>query len=173
MDDTTTERSCECGMPDQWVVDPHFPVEFDERMNEYNLVIRDGSRAVMEYCFWCGGKLPEAKRGDFFTTPSETEMAEVRSLLKGARSHEDVRRVLGPPDEIYDGGGFDQNKSTGAILACWEQSYRYTTRWKTLVLWVPVITEGQFSYAIHGHYLPGKSEPDELASDDRQPPQCE
>ncbi len=147
------ERACECGHPDRWVVDPHFPVEFDEKMNEYQLV-HEGARAVMHYCFWCGGRLPESKRGSFFTTPDAAEVAEVESLLRGAKSHEDVLHILGPPDEIRDMAGGESDMK-GRILARWEQHYRYSTRWKTLVLQVPVILEGRFRYSIHGHYLGG------------------
>lgn len=172
MNDAANERSCGCGMPDRWVASPHFPVEFDERMNEYTLVNPNGARAVMRYCFWCGGKLPESKRGDFFTTPSKSEMAEVHSLLKEAQSHEDVVKVLGPPDEVHNLGGYFGRKGKDTSFARWEQHYKYTTRWKSFVVYVPVIAEGQFSYSIHGHDLSGQSKAEELTSD-RQPPQIE
>src|SRR4051794_25901079 len=107
-------KNCECGHPERWVVDPHFPVEFDERMNEYHLVHK-GARWQMRYCFWCGGRLPESKRGTFFTKPDDAEMAEVRALLKGAKSHEDVLRILGPPDEVCNMGGFTGDKATGTV----------------------------------------------------------
>jgi hypothetical protein len=148
-------RIGDCGMPDRWVVDPHFPVEFDEEMNEYH-VVHKGARAQMRYCFWCGGRLPESKRGTFFTTPDMAEMAEVEALLKGAKSHEDVVRILGPPDEVHDLGGFTKDKATGGVVARWDQHYRYSTRWKTVVLHVPVLLEGRFYYSIHGHYLGGR-----------------
>lgn len=61
-------KSCECGFPKRWFADPTWPVEFDERMNEYNLV-HDGAKAIMRYCYWCGGRLPDSKRDNFFTTP--------------------------------------------------------------------------------------------------------
>jgi len=143
-------------MPERWVVDPHFPVEFDREMNEYHLVHK-GARAVMRYCFWCGGRLPASKRGAFFTTPKKSEMAEVRSLLKGAKSHEDVVGVLGPPDKTVDLGG-SSRKPNGEILCRWRQQLLYSTRWKTLVLHVPVVIDGRFEYSIHGHYL-GKNKP--------------
>src|SRR5262245_35957738 len=143
------ERACGCGHPDRWVRDPHIPVEFDKRMNEYHLV-RDGARTMMRYCFWCGGRLPESKRGSFFTTPDGGEMAEVESLLQRAKSHEDVVQILGAPDEVVDLGGF-HIANGGAVIARWDQHYRYSTRWKTLVLEVPVILEGRFTYSMRGH----------------------
>jgi len=146
------DRICECGKPARWANDPHFPVEFDAEMNEYHMV-RDGAKALMLYCSWCGGRLPESKRGTFFTTPDPAEMAEVESLLKDVDSHEDVVRLLGPPDEIHELGGSDWDKATGAVLARWDRHYRYSKRWKSLVLYVPVIIEGRFSYMIHGHDL--------------------
>jgi hypothetical protein len=144
------QRICDCGGPERWVRDPHFPVEFDEQMNEYHLV-RDGARALMRYCFWCGGRLPESRRGSCFTTPSAAEMAEVKGLLDGAKTHEDVLRILGPPDEFRDMGGGVIDKTSGAVLSRWDQHYAYTKRWKTLVVYVPITLEGRFGYSIHGH----------------------
>ena len=101
------EVDCECGMPARCAANPMIPIEFDEKMNEYHLV-RDGSETQMRYCFWCGGRLPESNRGLFFTTPSESEKAEVKELLKGARSHDDVLSILGPADEFLNLGGIVQ-----------------------------------------------------------------
>ncbi len=147
-------RICKCGHPERWSNDPHYPIEFDVQMNEYHLV-RDGARAIMRFCFWCGGRLPESKRGTFFTTPHDVEMAEVTALLQDAKSHEDVLAVLGPPDEVLDLGGSDIEKATGAIHSRWSQHFRYTSRWKTLVLEVPVVLEGRFTYSICGRDLDG------------------
>ena len=163
---TDEGRICQCGAPEWWIADPHIPVEFDERMNEYGIV-RDGSWTVMRYCFWCGGKLPESKRGDFFTTPSEAELAEVRALLKGCKSHEDVARVLGPPDDVVDMGGQQARKATEPLFARWKQHYRYTTRWESLQVYVPVMIEGGFCYMVRGHYLPNNTDINPLGTDAR------
>jgi hypothetical protein len=145
------ERSCECGMPARCATNPMIPVEFDEEMNEYHLV-RDGAETQMRYCFWCGGHLPKSNLDLFFTRPSESEMAEVKELLKDARSHDDVLRILGPADELCDSNG--SSATPGHIYySRWNQTYLYTTRWNTLELWVPLVIEGRFHWTIHGHPL--------------------
>lgn len=132
---------------------PMFPIGFDEEMNEYYVALIPGGEATMRYCFWCGGRLPESKRGSFFTKPSDEEMDEVVALLRGAKSHEDVLRILGPADELSDANGFMKDPKTGKVIASWDQCYSYSKRWKTLVLRVPVMTSGGFTYSMSGHYL--------------------
>jgi len=145
------EVHCECGKPAKYAADPMIPVEFDEKMNEYHLV-RDGAKTIMRYCFWCGGRLPDSKRDLFFTKPSESEKAEVSELLKAAKSHDDVLRILGPADELFDGNG--GSATPGDIhYSRWNQTYLYKSRWKTLELWVPLVVEGRFQWWIGGHPL--------------------
>ena len=150
-------KPCECGHPERWVNDPMVPVGFDEEMNEYYVQLKPGGEAVMHYCFWCGGKLPESRRGSFFTEPSEEEVEEVRLLLREAKSHEDVLRILGPADELCDLNGFMKDPKTGKVMMRWDQHCLYSKRWKTLELHVPLIVEGNFGYSFHGHYIGKKS----------------
>lgn len=142
---------CECGKPEKYATDPTVPVEFDEIMNEFHLV-RDGSKLIMRYCTWCGGRLPKSKRDLFFTEPNESERAEVMELMKGARSHDDLLRILGPADELSESSG--QVATPGNInYARWSQTYLYKTRWKSLELWVPLVIEGKFQFWTQGHPL--------------------
>jgi len=41
---------------------------FDEKINEYGLIIHDGgeSYSVINFCPWCGKKLPDSKRDAWF-----------------------------------------------------------------------------------------------------------
>lgn len=105
VDPIPDERTCECGYPARWASDPMSPVQFDERLNEYQLLLQNRGYARMRFCFWCGGRLPESKRGTLFTSMDDAELTEARSLLSGAKLFEDVVRVLGPPDETLDLGG--------------------------------------------------------------------
>lgn len=134
-----------------------FPIGFDVEMNEYYVALIPGGEATMRYCFWCGGRLPESKRGSFFTKPSDEEMEEVTALLRGAKSHEDVLRILGPADELRDLNGFMKDPKTGKVIMKWDQYYLYSKRWKTLEIHVPLMIEGKFCYSIHGHSLKKKS----------------
>ena len=44
---------------------PDSLVYYSDRSNEYGLIVHDGgtSYIVIEYCPWCGAKLPESQRG--------------------------------------------------------------------------------------------------------------
>lgn len=157
VDTPPEDRPCNCDHPTKWVADSHFPVEFDEEMNEYYLV-RDGARAVMRYCFWCGGRLPESTRGTFFTTPDQDEMNEIHSLLTNARALEDVFRILGPPDETLDLGGGQYGPG---MAVSWKRIHRYSTRWKSLILDFPDLPDGHRHSIIRGQHL-GNPEVDDL-----------
>lgn len=146
MDKSSEERPCKCGHPARWIFDPHYPVEFDEQMNEYHLV-RDGARAVMRYCFWCGGRLPESKRGMFFTMPDKAEMDEIHSLLANTKSLADVFRILGPPDETLESPGSQIGRGRAIY---WERTHRYSTRWKSLHLDFADLPDGPLLSTISG-----------------------
>jgi hypothetical protein len=77
------EHLCSCGMPDKWTMDPSFPVVFDVATNEYAVLHGPNQRvqAVMRYCFWCGGALPESKRDTFFTAPDPAEVTAMKRIL--------------------------------------------------------------------------------------------
>lgn len=148
---TSDSRHCQCGDPARWLNNPKYPIEFDEKMNEYHLV-RDGAKILMRYCFSCGGRLADSNRHLLSTTPSESEILEVRDLLKDAKSHEDVLRILGPADEFHDAGGSFGNPGD-AFYSRWDRHYVYLKRWKTLRPIVPVVIEGQFCYLRTGQRL--------------------
>lgn len=144
------ERPCDCGTPQRSSADPGCPVEFDSEMNEFHL-IHKRMRAVMRYCFWCGGRLPESKRDQFFSEPSESEKREVSRLLKGVKTIGDARTVLGEPDETFDGNETEQGESS----LRWKQMLRYSRRWKTLVLSVMEMADGTISYITCGQFTGG------------------
>lgn len=145
------EHRCRCDMPDRWVSQANCPVEFDERMNEYHLV-HDGQQWIMRYCFWCGGRLPESKRSTFFTKVAPAEVEKIRTLLTGARTVDDVIRVLGEPDERLECRGGIQ-PGQGEYIP-YRQTLRYSTRWKTVVLNVHEFPDGRIAKSWHGHHVP-------------------
>jgi len=131
------ERACTCGLPEKWAQAPNFPVKFDAEVNEYYLVYGKRGRwhHVMRYCFWCGGRFPQSTLGRLFTEPSEAETAEIRRMLAGVRSTEDILRILGDPDEIIDWYEFDaEDESVCRSERTWKRCFRYGSRWKTLTL---------------------------------------
>jgi hypothetical protein len=138
-------------MPEVWVAHPKFPIEFDEQMNEYQLLCED-STAVMRYCFWCGGRLPESKRNGLFTTPSDDEMEEVWRLLSKAKTAEDVLDLLGSPDQEHR---WDDMQTTDGVYedaVRWTRTLRYMSRWESLVLDVQEMPDGRIQYAVFGQF---------------------
>jgi hypothetical protein len=159
------ERPCTCGLPEKWAQAPSFPVKFDAEVNEYHLLYGKKGRwhHVMRYCFWCGGRLPESTTGRLFTQPSEEEMAEVRGMLAGARSTEEMLRILGDPDEIIDWYEFDaDDKSVYQPERRWKRCLRYSSRWKTLTLDVLDYSDSAdagLEYAIGGKFIASAPRP--------------
>jgi hypothetical protein len=151
--DGAEPRLCDCGFPERWARDPSVPIEFNPKVNEYYLVAgtKGGMHHVMHYCFWCGGRLPESKRGELFTEPAESEMAQVRAVSAEAKSAADVLRVLGEPDATFDWVDTDDPELNGAKK--WDKCYRYSSRWKTLVVNVMEFSDGSIEWAVHGHFL--------------------
>lgn len=47
---------------------PDALVDYVEKFDEYGLIVHDGgsSYVVIDYCPWCGAKLPESKRDEWF-----------------------------------------------------------------------------------------------------------
>jgi hypothetical protein len=140
-------RMCECGMPDRFAIDPAYPVKFDGEMNEYN-VVGDGRIARMYYCFSCGGRLPESKPSKYFTVPDEADQAEVRTIIAGIKSIDDLRRTLGEPDDTFDGAAFP--------CVEWKRTYRYSTRWKSLFLDAQEMPDATIRIVYGGRFIGGQ-----------------
>jgi hypothetical protein len=84
---------CTCGSIAAWAANPELPVTYDKRMNEYGMPGVD-----FFYCVVCGGRMPESKRGTFFTEPSEADYADFRTRTKPLKTLEQVVAVFGKPD---------------------------------------------------------------------------
>jgi hypothetical protein len=43
-------------------------ISYNEKFDEYGIIIHDGGSSVLtiEFCPWCGGKLPDSKRDEWF-----------------------------------------------------------------------------------------------------------
>ena len=151
--DTSEREFCQCGKPEKWARHPAFPVEFDAELNEYYMVHgkKQPRNHIMRYCFWCGGRLPESKRGELFTEPDEGEMAEVRTLLAEARSAADALRVLGEPDNTVDWVEGPEPELYASKK--WTKCHQYSSRWKTLVVNVLEFSDGSYSLAVPGQFV--------------------
>jgi hypothetical protein len=94
-------RKCQCGVVERNAKNPYVPVTFDEELNEYHLTHYDqDSYSMLYYCFFCGGKLPESKRGTFFEEMDPKEVTEFSRLAEQVSDVKSMRAVLGEPDSI-------------------------------------------------------------------------
>ena len=148
-----TERSCSCGHWDELLNDPFVPIWYDSKMNEYMIIhgeITSGGM-VIYYCLFCGGKMPESRRGDFFTIPSKEELAEARSILERITDVDTMRSILGEPDEVFewfkDESGNLLKNLNDLTFKC---QYRYRSRWKTVVITIQELENGRLRFYFHG-----------------------
>lgn len=149
-------NGCQCGGPTRWASDPRYPVEFDQETGEYHLIGSD-RQAVMYYCFACGGRLPQSKRGEFFSQPDEGERSEVKRILAEVENIDDVRRILGPADDTFERQQQDIGHSVDVVE--WKRTLRYSTRWKTFVLDVQETPNGEIRWVIIPRYLGARDRP--------------
>jgi len=92
---------CGCNKMNDWASLPESCVGYNQEYEEYYLRNTDGSRIVMRFCACCGGRLPESKRGDFYTRPDEAEIKALKTVLAGAQSISDVITRIGLPNKRF------------------------------------------------------------------------
>jgi hypothetical protein len=129
------ERSCACPDWPKRARDPFFPVWYNEKMNEYIIISGEiaANSLVVYFCPSCGGRMPKSRRGEFFTIPTDTELAEARTILEGINDVSSMYALLGEPDDVCDWFTDEHGKPLrnpdGATFRC---QYTYKSRWKTL-----------------------------------------
>ena len=150
-------------MPDKWTMDPSFPVVFDIATNEYAVLHGPNQRAqaVMRYCFWCGGALPESKRDTFFTAPDPAEVTAMKRILARVSDARSMRDVLGEPDSTDDWPRDEYHRQQAEIYGIerWERQYTYTSRWRTLCVTITEKADGSVTYAFSGKAKGGSDQP--------------
>lgn len=146
-DDRPEEKQCECSFPQRAVTNVWFPVTYDEKMGEYQLILDCGERgmgsAVLHYCPWCGGLLPKSKRDTFFTVPTEADETDVAEKMASIKTVEQMRTVLGEP-------------SLGSSRA-WLNQYTYSDTWESLDLVIFEYDDGHLGYHFGGKHKSGSS----------------
>jgi hypothetical protein len=88
---------CDCGALDRAARDPELPVEFDAKLNEFNLVHGPG-RMRIYHCWYCGGKAPESLRGTLFARISGDEGDRLFTLMAEASTLTELIERFGEPD---------------------------------------------------------------------------
>ena len=63
---TNTENHCD--RHDNSFDCPDCLIHYDDKFDEYGIIIHDGSRSciTINFCPWCGKKLPDSKRDEWF-----------------------------------------------------------------------------------------------------------
>jgi hypothetical protein len=92
---------------------PEFPIKFDADMNEFQLLHsytntvgeRLVSRWILYYDPFTGQRLPESTRGSLFETPDAGDLSDLAARLRDVTKLEDVRRILGQPDDVFPANG--------------------------------------------------------------------
>jgi hypothetical protein len=99
-----TTMFCTCGWLERAAEEPSSPIGFDERLNEYHLV-HGRFYSIFRFCPFCGCKAPKSRRESLFEVVPEAEMERLQNLVKGIKTLDDARRVLGEPDDVLEPGG--------------------------------------------------------------------
>ena len=111
----------------------------------------------MYYCPFCGGKLPDSLREQYFTEFIESEVSEVRELIKKIDSLDKMRNLLGEPDEIYYWDPVDEHTFKLANVNKWVCTFEYNKRWKSLILSFQELENGTLGISYHGRYIGKKN----------------
>jgi hypothetical protein len=100
---------CQCGWLDGAMRDPHVPVGFDSKVNEYYIESRSEKSELtghmpIYYCPFCGGAPPPSLRASLFEHITAEEHMRLNELTKNLRTVPEVLATFGSPDEdIPDG----------------------------------------------------------------------
>ena len=86
--------------------DPDGPIHWDARLEEFSLLVeRDGWKHfhLMNFCPWCGTRLPKSRRFLQYTLMSEADANAIEEKLRGATTASEVIARLGEPDRTLPG----------------------------------------------------------------------
>lgn len=145
------KTKCHCKAVESAASDSNCPVEFDDTLNEYNIVSIDGRhRYRLYFCWFCGGELPESKRPGLFTTPLAAEVIGMKKEIASIHSAADAVARLGKPDAKYD-VDVERGERLSSGVRCQGQLI-YASRWRSLVLTVREGSDGSVDFAYTGKH---------------------
>ena len=158
---------CNCQAIQNYVNDGNSPIEYDPKLNEYN-IIYEKDRGVhckiqLYFCFFCRGKLPKSNRGKLFTKPSVVEIFKAGRLIRNIKTEKDIVKILGEPDRkmSFDKPPFselpEEERSKRTFHHEWKAQYEYTSKWNTLDVLFTVYQNGKTDSAIAGKYIGEKN----------------
>ena len=96
----------------------------------------------MLFCLWCGGKLPQSRRNEYFFKLGESDSQGVEATLEKLKDISEVERALGKPDvEIA-------LASDSGVSSQFVRQLCYSRRWEKLIVFINVLPSGNFTYAV-------------------------
>ncbi|MGH6644100.1 MAG: hypothetical protein ACRED3_15535 [Bradyrhizobium sp.] len=113
-------QACRCGNLERLANDPIWPVNFDATTNAYEItgVTEHGpARAVVRFCFSCGGTALESKHDQRFAVITPYELSRLTLLCEGVRTLDDALQKFGSPDDDHPSGMMTRSvsESSGEI----------------------------------------------------------
>lgn len=138
-----TVSPCNCRWLLRAVENDWFPIIYDQELQEYQLVIDCGDQgtgtAPLRYCPNCGARLPESKRGELFSKPTDEDLADVDRWIVRIHNATELIELLGKPDSTISGCGGEHQQT-------------YSKPWKSLDLIVKVASDGRLQFIVIGKY---------------------
>lgn len=105
---------CDCRTLERLSREPSVPIEFDAKLNEYNIRGAAGELIMIYHCPFCGGRTPDSRRDELFVHVTHAEMERLKILTRGLKTLADVLDVFGSPDRDDPAGcGITRDDGTG------------------------------------------------------------
>lgn len=101
---------------------------------------------VLSYCFHCGGKLPETRRGDFFAEIDNEFVDHYKKILKDARSINEIIELLGEPDSVLEIPKPDKIDTEVYGIKDMRRQLEYSKLSDTTIVSVADYADGTFDY---------------------------
>lgn len=129
---SVTDVNCKCKTVQGLIARKMGPFQYDEKMNEYNVV--DGkSKTRLYHCFICGGVISQSMRSEKFYVVENEEMKRIRKLCEELSTIDEAMAKLGNPDYDYPhGSGVGEvDADSGRLCSNFFRSIRYINLSKT------------------------------------------
>lgn len=146
---------CDCRWLERAAHDDCCPVEFDPKLNEYNLKTTNGGSMRIYHCPFCSGRAPESLRSQLFAVISHEETARLHHLTRHITTEAELREVLGAPTHTFEPGlvTVDPEVDGHAPEVRTAKSLRYDQHSDTATISATVARDGRVWISFSGKYI--------------------
>lgn len=146
---------CECRWLERAAHDLHCPIEFDSKLNEYNLKTTNDSSMRIYHCPFCAGRAPVSLRPQMFAVISPQETIRLHQLTKHITNETELRDTLGEPTQTFEPGVVveDAEFDGHAAEVRTAKSLRYDQHSETAVISATISRDGRARISFAGKYL--------------------